>query len=117
MVMLPLFAVNAWLATLDSGWRYAFFAAGILSAISGLVIWVFVDDPGRGAAESELADVAQARQEEYGLIQWSEVKELFKIKTYSLILVQRLLSGHLLMLSLGVAYFVDVLGKMLLKPT
>ena len=36
LVMLPLFAVNAWLATLDSGWRYAFFAAGILSVISGL---------------------------------------------------------------------------------
>ena len=69
-----------------------------------------MDDPGRGAAEAELADVAQARQEEYGLIRWSEVKELFKIKTYSLMLVQRLLSGHLLMLSLGVAYFVDVLG-------
>ena len=110
LVMLPLFAVNAWLATMDSGWRYAFFAAGILSVISGLVIWIFVNDPGRGAAEAELADVAQARQEEYGLIRWSEVQELFKIKTYSLMLVQRLLSGHLLMLSLGVAYFVDVLG-------
>ena len=94
---------------MDNGWRYALFAAGILSVISGLVIWIFVDDPGRGAAEAELADVAQARQEEYGLIRWSEVKELFQIKTYSLMLVQRLLSDHLLMLSFGVAYFVDVL--------
>ena len=109
LVMLPMFAVTAWLAGIENGWRYAFFAAGILSGISGIFIWLLVDDPGRGAAESELADIAQSRQEEYGLIKWEEVKELFKIKTYSLMLVQRVLSGHLLMLSLGVVYFVDVL--------
>ncbi len=109
-VLLPMFAVNAWLATLESGWRYAFFAAGTLSVVSGLLIWIFLDDPGRGAAESELADLEQARKEDYGLIKWSEVKALFSIRTYSLMLVQRVLSGHLLMLSLGVTYFVDVLG-------
>lgn len=110
LVMLPLFAVNAWLATMDSGWRYGFYAAGILSAVSGLVIWLFLDDPGRGASEAELADIEQARQEEYGIIKWSEIKELFQIKTFSLMLGQRVLSGHLLMMSMGVVFMVDELG-------
>ncbi|HBY06932.1 MAG TPA: hypothetical protein DEH22_03790 [Chloroflexi bacterium] len=110
IVMLPMMGVNAWLAGMESGWRYGFYAAGILSAISGLVIWKFLDDPGRGAAETALADVEQVRQEEYGLIKWVEVKELFQIKTFVLMLGQRVLSGHLLMISMGVVYLVDVLG-------
>ena len=110
IIFLPMMGVNAWLAGMDSGWRYGFYAAGILSAISGLIIWKFLDDPGRGAAETALADLEQVRQEEYGLIKWSEVKDLLKVKTFSLMLVQRVLSGHLLMLSMGVVYMVDVLG-------
>jgi len=108
--ILPIFAINAWLSTMESGWRYGFFAAGILSAISGLVIWIFLNDPGRGASDSSLFSNDQSRKEEYGLVKWSEVKDLFKIKTFVLMLGQRLLSGHLLMISLGVVYMVDVLG-------
>ncbi len=107
LVMLPLFAVNAWLSSMESGWRYGFYAAGIISAISGLLIWKFLNDPGRGASDSLSTD---AQKEDYGLIKWSEVVDLFKVKTFVLMLVQRLLSGHLLMLSMGVIYMVDVLG-------
>ena len=110
VLMSPLPVITAWLATMENGWRYAFFGAGILSALSGLVIWIFLDDPGRGASEVELADLEQVRQEEYGLIKWADVKALFHIKTYTLMLVQRLLSGHLLMITMGVVYLVDVLG-------
>ncbi|WP_420630311.1 MFS transporter [Candidatus Leptofilum sp.] len=110
IVIIPMFAVNAWLATMDNGWRIGFYAAGILSALSGLIIWRFLNDPGRGASESELAEVEQVRKEEYGLVNWEEVKELFQIKTFVLMLGQRVLSGHLLMLSFGVVYMVDVLG-------
>ncbi len=109
LVMLPLVGVNAWLAGMASGWRYGFIAAGVLSAISGLLIWVFLKDPGRGAAESELREKEKALQESYGLVRWSEVKELFKVKTFVFMLVQRVLSGHLLMLSLGVVYMTEVL--------
>jgi MFS family permease len=110
ILFLPMLGVNAWLAGMESGWRYGFYAAGILSAISGLIIWKFLDDPGRGAAETALADVEQVRQEEYGLIKWAEVKDLFRVKTFVLMLGQRVLSGHLLMISMGVVYMVDVLG-------
>jgi predicted MFS family arabinose efflux permease len=105
-----MFAVNAWLAGMENGWRYGFMAAGILSALSGIIIWIFLDDPGRGASDMAMEDVEQTRKEDYGLIQWSEVVDLFKVKTFVLMLVQRVLSGHLLMISMGVVYFVDVLG-------
>ena len=42
-------------------------------------------------------------------MKWSEVVELFKVKTFVLMLGQRVLSGHLLMMSFGVVYMTDVL--------
>lgn len=110
LVALPMLAVNAWLAGMDSGWRYGFYGAGVLSALSGLLIWLFLKDPGRGASEAEhKEEVEEARKEGYGLVKWSEVAELFKVKTFVLMLGQRVLSGHLLMMSFGVVYMTDVL--------
>jgi len=106
--MLPMLGVNAWLSGMDSGWRYGFYGAGVLSAISGLLIWIFLKDPGRGASDG--VQQKEALQESYGLVKWSEVKELFKVKTFVLMLVQRVLSGHLLMGSMGIVYMTDVLG-------
>jgi len=106
--VLPMMGVNAWLSGMDSGWRYGFYGAGILSALSGLLIWIFLKDPGRGASDG--VQQKEALQESYGFVKWSEVKELFKVKTFVLMLVQRILSGHLLMISMGVIYMTDVLG-------
>ena len=106
--VLPMLGVNAWLSGMDSGWRYGFYAAGALSALSGLLIWIFLKDPGRGASDG--VDQKEALQESYGFVKWSEVKELFKVKTFVLMLVQRVLSGHLLMSSMGIVYMTDVLG-------
>lgn len=107
--ILPMFAINAWLSGMDAGWRYGFFGAGVLSALSGLLIWIFLRDPGRGAAEIENRERDEIRKEGYGLVKWSEVVELFKIKTFVYMLIQRVLSGHLLMMSMGVVYMTDVL--------
>lgn len=104
---LPMLAANAWLSGMDSGWRYGFFAAGALSAVSGLLIWIFLKDPGRGASDGVQK---AALQESYGMVKWSEVVELFKTKTFVLMLIQRVLSGHLLMISMGVVYMTNVLG-------
>jgi MFS family permease len=106
--MLPVLVINAWLSGMDSGWRYGFYGAGVLSALSGLLIWFFLKDPGRGASDG--VQQKEALQESYGLVKWSEVKELFKVKTFVLMLVQRVLSGHLLMGSMGIVYMTDVLG-------
>jgi MFS family permease len=110
IVMLPMTAVNAWLAGMANGWRYGFYGAGVLSAISGILIWLFLKDPGRGASDMGVADAEAARKEEYGLVNWQDVKDLFKVKTFVLMLGQRVLSGHLLMLSFGVVFMTDALG-------
>lgn len=111
IVMIPLLGLNAWLAGMDSGWRYGFYGAGVVSALSGLLIWLFLDDPGRGASDLiKDAEIEETRKEGYGLVKWSEVVELFKVKTFVLMLGQRVLSGHLLMMSFGVVYMTDVLG-------
>ncbi len=110
IVMLPLTAVNAWLAGMENGWRYGFYAAGALSAISGVIIWIFLNDPGRGASDMGIVEAEESRKEEYGLVNFEEVKELFKVRTFVLMLGQRVLSGHLLMLSMGVVFMVDALG-------
>jgi len=109
IVMIPLLGLNAWLAGMDSGWRYGFYGAGVVSALSGLLIWIFLEDPGRGASDMQNQDSEQIRKEDYGLVKWSEIVELFKVKTFVLMLGQRVLSGHLLMMSFGVVYMTDVL--------
>ena len=109
IVMLPLTAVNAWLAGMENGWRYGFYGAGILSFLSGILIWLLLDDPGRGASDMGISEAEEARKEEYGLVNWQEVKELFKVKTFVLMLGQRVLSGHLLLLSMGVVFMTDAL--------
>jgi predicted MFS family arabinose efflux permease len=100
----------AWLATIPDGWRYGFFGVGVISAISGLLMWIFVRDPGRGATEKELQDLDRELREKLNVMKWDEVKQLFKNKTFTLIVVQRLLSGHLLMITFGVVYLVDIFG-------
>jgi predicted MFS family arabinose efflux permease len=95
---------------MENGWRYGFYAAGALSAISGVIIWIFLNDPGRGASDMGIVEAEESRKEEYGLVNFEEVKELFKVRTFVLMLGQRVLSGHLLMLSMGVVFMVDALG-------
>jgi len=100
----------AWLATIPNGWRYGFYGIGVISALSGLLIWIVVRDPGRGATEKELRDLDRELRDQYSRVKWEEVKQLFKIKTFTLIVGQRLLSGHLLMITFGVVYLVDIFG-------
>lgn len=102
--------VAAWLATFQNGWRYGFLGVGLISAFSGLLILLFVKDPGRGATEVELMDLDKDVRDHYSFMKWAEVKRIFKVKTFTLVVTQRLLSGHLLMITFGVVYLVDVFG-------
>ena len=107
IIFIPLFGQ---LATLPEGWRLGFYIAGGMSVLSGILAWLGFKDPGRGAAEPELAAINAEKRESVNLFKWSEVRELFRVPTFTLMLVSRLLSGHLLMISFGVVYMVDVFG-------
>lgn len=98
------------LADLDDGWRWGFHLWGGFMIALSLVMAIFFRDPGVGASEptSNLMTVAQRTENEK--ITWPKLKRMFTIPTFVLMLVQRLLSGHLLIVSFGVVFLVDTYG-------
>jgi MFS family permease len=44
-------------------WRWGFIGLGIASILTGLIIWLLVDEPPRGAAEPEIADIMSHKDE------------------------------------------------------
>ncbi|MFI9388056.1 MFS transporter [Kutzneria sp. NPDC052558] len=95
------------LANVPDGWRYGFFGWGALTLVVSLVIAVFFQDPGVGASEPTTALIsAQTRRENERLTR-AKLKSLFRIPTFTLMLVQRLLSGHLLIAGFGITFLVQ----------
>jgi MFS family permease len=68
------------LATPDL-WRWGFFALGAFSVISGLLVYLLVDEPIRGAAEPELAGKITAAAAADYRIQLSDVPKVLRIPT------------------------------------
>ena len=62
-------------------WRWGFVGLGIFSILSGLVIWLFVDEPPRGAAEPELAGLISHEDEQRYSINWKDVLNTLRIPT------------------------------------
>ncbi|MBD0712331.1 hypothetical protein BU197_29490 [Streptomyces sp. CBMA291] len=98
------------LAGVEDGWRWGLWVLGVLGIGYGLVLWRGLRDPGRGASEPELAGLDRAEREAASRLTWGKAMALLKIPTFRVLLVSRLLSGHLLVLSFGVVYLVDVYG-------
>jgi MFS family permease len=103
-IAIPLFGQ---LANIPHGWRVGFYIIGAIVGVSGLLTLVAVYDPGRGATES-VSTKAAGQEAHVPALKWSEVRQLFRIPSYVLMLVSRLLSGHLLLQSFGVIYLVTV---------
>ncbi|GHO90292.1 hypothetical protein KSF_003400 [Reticulibacter mediterranei] len=96
------------LANIPHGWKVGYYIVGAMMGLAGLLILVSVYDPGRGASESAI-ERAMTRHTGVSALKWSEVKQLFTIPSYILMLVSRMLSGHLLLQSFGVVYLITVL--------
>ncbi|WP_316529332.1 MFS transporter [Kitasatospora brasiliensis] len=103
-------ALKGQLAGVHDGWRWGLWAIGAFSVVYGLVLWRWLRDPGRGAAEPELADLTTAARESASRVAWPQIVALLRIPSLLVLLVSRLLSGHLLVFSFGVVYLVDVYG-------
>ncbi|MDO5286800.1 MAG: MFS transporter [Actinomycetia bacterium] len=71
-------AIGQWGAN-PSGWRYAMFAMGGLSVLSGILILLFVHEP-----KSMTDELGEEVKSEAGLFKVSDVPRLFKIRTLSL---------------------------------
>ena len=104
------------LANIPHGWRVGYYIVGAAMGIAGLLTLVAVYDPGRGATESVQTRSAE-RAPHVPALSWSDVRQLFRIPSYVLMLVSRLLSGHLLLQSFGVIYLVTVFHYTLPQAT
>ncbi|NGO14008.1 MFS transporter [Streptomyces sp. HC44] len=90
---------------LSDGWRYGMWTLGGVCVLAGLVVAVGFKDPGVGAAEEQLADLNETARVKH-TVTVKSVLSLFRIPTYSVMMLSRLLSGHLLIAVFGIQFLV-----------
>lgn len=98
------------LAGVDQGWRWGLWGVGAFNILLGIGLLLWFRDPGRGAAEEQLADLDRATRDAHSKLTWTKALSLLRIRSLLILLVSRLLSGHLLVGTFGVVYLVDVYG-------
>ncbi|WP_367048551.1 MFS transporter [Streptomyces sp. Je 1-332] len=98
------------LAGVDEGWRWGLWGIGTFNILLGIGLWAWFRDPGRGAAEQQLADLDRATRDAHSKLTWDKALSLLKIRSLVFLLVSRLLSGHLLVGTFGVVFLVDEYG-------
>ncbi|MET1006094.1 MAG: MFS transporter [Propionibacteriaceae bacterium] len=100
---------TAQLSGLTDGWRYGMWVMGTLCILTGIAVIALFREPLVGAAEAQLADLPP---DQHGArpVTWSSVLGLFRIPTFSVMMVSRLLSGHLLITVFGVQFLVTERG-------
>lgn len=91
------------LATPDL-WRWGFFILGGFSIVSGLVVWFWVEEPVRGAAEPELAGkITEETASQYS-VKLSDVPKILSIPTI-LVAIAQGLAGSMPWVVMGL-YFI-----------
>ncbi|MFN2113190.1 MAG: MFS transporter [Anaerolineales bacterium] len=93
-------------------WRWGFFTLGGLSMLSGLVIWILVDEPVRGAAEPELEGLITEEAASHYKMQAKDMIEVLKIRTIWVAIAQGL-SGTMpwrVMELFMITWMVEILG-------
>ncbi|MEU7747552.1 MFS transporter [Nonomuraea sp. NPDC049158] len=94
---------------LEDGWRWALWTLGGVCIAAGLLVVALYKDPDIGAAEEQLADLA-AEERPKARVTVASVIGLFRIPTYTVMMLSRLLSGHLLIIIFGVQFLVTERG-------
>ncbi len=93
-------------------WRWGFFILGLFSAVSGIVVALFVEEPTRGAAEPELAGKITAEQASQYTINFSDIPNVLAIPTIWVAILQGL-AGSMPWVVMGlymITWLVDVRG-------
>lgn len=91
----------------ENGWRYGLATMGGFAILAGLAQWVLIKDPGIGASEEEFAGLSSGITQKATI---SSILGLFRVRSYSIMMLSRLLSGHLLISVYGVTFLVDERG-------
>ena len=93
------------LAGLRDGWRIGFWLFGGLSVVVGLLIQVLFHDPGVGTAD---AGSPRPAGKAGGRLRWVDAMSVFRVPSFDLMLVSRLLSGHLVIGTFGIFFLNNV---------
>ena len=92
----------------EDGWRYAMWTIGGVCVVAALVITAFYREPGVGASEPQLADLSDG--ERVSRVTVAGVLSLLRVPTFSVMMLSRLLSGHLLIPIFGIQFLVTERG-------
>lgn len=90
------------------GWRWAMWVIGGICALSSILIAALYIEPGVGASEAALADLREEQRARKVTLRG--VASLFRIPTFSIMMLSRLLSGHLLISIFGIQFLVTERG-------
>ena len=86
-------------------WRWGFIGLGIASILSGVAIWIFVEEPPRGAAEPELAGLMTHADEKHYEINVRDMLKTLKIPTIWAAILQGI-TGSMPWVVMGI-YFIN----------
>ncbi|MER6007747.1 MFS transporter [Nonomuraea angiospora] len=103
IVLAPVMAV---FVGLEDGWRWALWTLGGVCIVAGFVVAAFFTDPGIGSSEKQLADLANEDRTK-AKVTVASVVGLFRIPTYTVMMVSRLMPsrGRVLVLQLAQILF------------
>jgi MFS family permease len=91
-------------------WRYGFYLMGIVSALTGL-LFIFINDPPRGAGEEEIQDVVSDETAARYAFRLGDLPALAKIPTWWVMLIQQTIDNIPLTVLYGWAFtWLDGLG-------
>ena len=98
-----------------TGWRIAFWLFGGLSLLSALLIWLFIEEPVRGASEDALSGISEdavAKEAAKNPFELSKIRTLFHFPTFMVILADRFLFSvpAIIIVAFSTTWFVDDLG-------
>ena len=93
----------------SNGWRYGMWTIGGVCILAGLLVAALFKDPGVGASERQLADLPENERLKTR-VTVASVLSLFRIPTFSVMMLSRLLSGHLLITIFGIQFLVKERG-------
>lgn len=92
----------------ENGWRYALATVGALSILAGILVAAYLEEPQIGASDG--LEATQARSRRSFAEATAEIACLFSNKSYLLMLLQRLLSGHLVLTVFAIQFLVSERG-------
>ncbi|WP_165831693.1 MFS transporter [Brachybacterium endophyticum] len=98
------------LSTIENGWRWGFFLWGAVMIVLALLVFAFFRDPGVGASEPTLVALTPEQRAADEKLTWAKIRQMLRIPTFVIMLIQRLVSGHLLIGSFGTVFLVSTYG-------